>query len=134
MVRLRYAATQREEMPRIAANVLKQALHMSTDPLAADLLARLQGKGGGSTPAKATRPFSRRAASRIYHQKAVKGDRPAVRTEGYPALLAVLDAAPEGEVIVHGVTFADAVYLVLTDPGRTECLGVLRKRRLTRGG
>jgi hypothetical protein len=40
---------------------------------------------------------------------------------------------PEGEVIVHGVTFADAVYLVLTDPGRQHCLGVLRKRRLAQG-
>jgi hypothetical protein len=128
------AATQREEMPRIAASVVHQALRMSADPLAADLLARLQREGVGSTPAKATRPFSRREASRIYHQKAAKGDRPAVRTDGYPALLAALDAVPDGEVVVHGVTFADAVYLVFTDPGRTECLGVLRKRRLARGG
>jgi len=114
------------------ASVVELALSMSADPLAVELLARLRAEVGVPTPAKATRPFSRRAALRIYRQKAAKGDRPAVRTDGYPALLAALDAAPDGEVIVHGVTFADAVYLVFTDPGRTECLGVLRKRRLAR--
>ena len=32
---------------------------------------------------------------------------------------------------MHGVTFADAVYLVFTDGARRHCLGVLRKRRET---
>jgi hypothetical protein len=120
-------------MPRIVASVVELALSMSADPLAAELLARLRAEVVVPTPAKATRPFSRRAALRIYRQKAAKGDRPTVRTDGYPALLATLNAAPEGEAIVHGVRFADAVYLVFTDPGRRECLGVLRKRRLARG-
>ena len=119
-------------MPRIAASVIQPALGMSPDPLAAELLARLEREAADSTPAKATRAFPRRAALRIYRQKSAKGDRPAVRTDGYPALLATLGAAPEGEVIVHGVTFPDAVYLVFTDPCRRECLGVLRKRRLPR--
>ena len=121
-------------MPSIAARVIEPALRASADPLAADLLARLRRDAAEPTPAKATRPFSRRAALQIYRQKAGKGDRPTVRTDGYPALLAALSAAPEGEVIVHGVAFADAVYLVFTDPGRTQCLGVLRKRLLARGG
>jgi hypothetical protein len=120
-------------MPRIVASVVELALSMSADPLAAELLARLRAEVVVPTLAKATRPFSRRAALRIYRQKAAKGDRPTVRTDGYPALLATLSAAPEGEAIVHGVRFADAVYLVFTDPGRRECLGVLRKRRLARG-
>jgi hypothetical protein len=118
-------------MPRIVASVVEPALRISADPLAAELLARLRVEAVVPTPAKATRPFSRTAALRIYRQKAAKGDRPTVRTDGYPALLATLSAAPEGEVIVHGVAFADAVYLVFTDPGREECLGVLRKRRLS---
>lgn len=120
-------------MPRIAASIVQPALCMSADPLAAELLARLRVQGSEATPAKATRCFSRRAASRIYRQKAAKGDRPTVRTDGYPELLATLDAVSEGEVIVHGVTFSDAIYLVFTDASRTECLGVLRKRRLDRG-
>jgi hypothetical protein len=119
-------------MTRIAASAVEPALRMSADPLAADLLARLQREAAAPTPAKATRPFSRRSALRIYRQKAAKGDRPTVRTDGYPSLLAALGAASEGEVIVHGVTFPDAVYLVFTDPGRKQCLGVLRKRRLAR--
>jgi hypothetical protein len=56
-----------------------------------------------------------------------------VRTDGYAVLLAALAATPEDRVIVNGVTFADAVYLVFTDPSRQHCLGVLRKRRLIRG-
>lgn len=121
-------------MPRIAASMVQPALSRSADPLAIDLLARLQAGGAETTPAKATRPFPRLAALRIYRQKAAKGDRPTIRTDGYPELLATLDAIPEGEVIVHGVTFADAVYLVFTDSARAECLGVLRKLRLDRGG
>jgi len=120
-------------MSRIPATVVEPALRVSADPLAADLLDRLQRDAVTPTPAKATRPFSRRAALQIYRQKAAKGDRPTVRTDGYPSLLAALEAAPEGEVVVHGVTFPDAVYLVFTDPGRRQCLGVLRKRRLPRG-
>jgi hypothetical protein len=120
-------------MPSIAASVVEPALRMSADPLAAELLARLRRHASAPTPAKATRPFPRREALRIYRRKAAKGDRPAVHTDGYPALLATLDAVPEGEVIAHGVTFPDAVYLVFTDPGRRECLGVLRKRRLLGG-
>jgi hypothetical protein len=87
-------------MARIVASMVEQALSMSADPLAAELLARLRAEVIVPPPAKATR------------------------------LLATLSAAPEGETIVHGVTFADAVYLVFTDPGRSECVGVLRKRRL----
>lgn len=121
-------------MGRIAASIVQPALSRSVDPLAVDLLARLRTRAGETTPAKTTRPFPRRAASRIYRQKAAKGDRPTVRTDGYPELLATLDAVSEGDVIVHGVTFADAVYLVFTDSARSECLGVLRKLRLDRGG
>jgi hypothetical protein len=62
-----------------------------------------------------------------------KGDQPWVRTDGYPALLTTLGATPEERVIVHGVTFADAIYLVLTDPSRQHCPGVLRKRWLAQG-
>ncbi|HEX6104815.1 MAG TPA: alpha/beta hydrolase [Gemmatimonadales bacterium] len=116
---------------RIPAAAVTPALGTCAHPLAADLLARLRARGGDATPTKTTRAFSRRDASRIYRRKAAKGDRPTVRTEGYAELLAALDAAPDGEVIVHGLTFSDAVYLVFTDPGRTECLGVLRKRRLS---
>src|SRR6266540_1539483 len=117
-------------MARIAASIVEPALQASVDPLAADLLARLRQESAAPPQAKATRPFSRGAAFEIYQRKAAKGDQPAVRTEGYPALLAALGATPEAEVIVHGVTFADAVYLVFTDPSRRRCLGVLRKRRL----
>jgi hypothetical protein len=117
-------------MPSIATSVVEPALRASADPLAADLLARLRPGEARPVRARATRPFSRRTALRIYRHKAEKGDRRAVRTDGYPALLAGLDAAVESEVIVHGVTFADAVYLVVTDAARTHCLGVLRKRLL----
>jgi hypothetical protein len=118
-------------MARIAASIVELALQASVDPLAADLLARLRHERGAPPRAKATRPFSRGAALEIYQRKAAKADQPAVRTEGYPALLAALGATPEGEVIVHGVTFGDVVYLVFTDPARRDCVGVLRKRRLT---
>jgi hypothetical protein len=116
-------------MARITADILEGALRSSVDPFAAELLTRLH-RGGRPPPAKATRPFPRAAALEIYGRKASLGDRPAVRTDGYPALLAALASAPEGDVVVHGVTFADAVYLVVTDPDRRHCLAVLRKRRL----
>ena len=118
-------------MPSIAPSVVEPALRSSDDPLAADLLARL-ARDAAAARAKTTHPFAREEALRIYRQKAAKGDRPAVRTDGYPALLAALGAAPAGEVVVHGVAFADAVYLVFTDPSRTHCLGMLRKRLLDR--
>ncbi len=121
-------------MARIAVSVVEPAIRASVDPFAVDLVARLREVAGAPPRATTTRPFSRRAALEIYHRKAAKGDRPAVRTEGYPALLAALGATPENEVIVHGVTFADAVYLVVTDAARHHCLGVLRKRRLAEGG
>ncbi len=117
-------------MPRIVPSVVEPALLASTDPLAVDLLARLRGEAAGASRAKATRPFSRQEALRIYRHKAALGDRPAVRTDGFASLLATLAAAPEQEVIVHGIAFADAVYLVFTDPRRTRCVGVLRKVRL----
>jgi hypothetical protein len=117
-------------MPSIAPSIIEPALRASADPLAADLLARLQGDEAGPMRARATRPFTRREALRIYRHKAAKGDRRAVRTDGYQALLAALGEALESEVIVHGVAFADAVFLVFTDPGRANCLGVLRKRLL----
>lgn len=79
-------------------------------------------------PAKATRPYPLRTALRIYQQKAIKGDRSGVHTDGYPELFAALSALPEGSGIVHGVRFADAVFLVFTDPQRRQCLGLLRKR------
>ena len=120
-------------MPRIAPRIVEPALRASGDPLAAELLARLEHDAAAAVRATTTRPFSRQAALRIYQHKAAKGDRPGVRTDGYPALLAALGAAPGGAVIVHGVTFADAVYLVFTDPSRTDCLGLLRKRWLQRG-
>lgn len=116
-------------MSRVTPNVLEEALHASIDPFAAELLTRLR-RGDPPPPAKATRPFPLAAALEIYRRKASRGDRPAVRTEGYPALLAALVSAPEGDVVVHGVTFPDAVYLVFTDPDRRHCLAVLRKRRL----
>jgi hypothetical protein len=117
-------------MARIASSLVEPALRASADPLAADLLDRLLRPAGLPPRAKATRPFSRQAALEIYGRKAAKGDRPSVRTDGYPELLAALESTPESEVVVHGVTFGDAVYLVFTDPGRRCCVGVLRKRRL----
>src|SRR6266545_7290795 len=119
-------------MPSIAPSIVEPALRASADPLAADLLARLRPDAAEPIRARATHPFSRREALRIYRSKAVKGDRRAVCTDGYPALLAALGATLEHEVIVHGVAFPDAVFLVFTDPGRTHCLGVLRKRLLDR--
>lgn len=120
-------------MPSIAPSIVEPALRASADPLAADLLARLQGSEAEPLRARATRPFTRGEALRIYRHKAAKGDRRTVRTDGYPALLAGLGEASEREVIVHGVAFADAVFLVFTDPGRTRCLGVLRKCLLDPG-
>ena len=118
-------------MATISVNILEAALHASVDRLASDLVARLRAQA--PTRARATRPYSRRAAYELYQRKAAQGDRPWVRTDGYPRLLATLRAPVEGQVIVHGVTFADAVYLVFTDPAREHCVGVLRKRRLVRG-
>jgi hypothetical protein len=117
-------------MARVPASVVQPALSACVDPLAADLLGRLRAPGGDATPTTATRPYSRRTALQIYGRKAAQGDRPRVRTEGYPELLATLAAVPEGEVIVHGLRFTDTVYLVVTDAARTECVGILRKRRL----
>jgi hypothetical protein len=119
-------------MPSITPSVVEPALRASADPLAADLLARLRPGEAQPVRARATRPFPRRTALRIYRHKAAEGDRRAVRTDGYPELLAGLGEAVESDVIVHGVTFADAVYLVFTDPARTQCLGVLRKRLVER--
>jgi|SRR5687768_6176314 hypothetical protein len=116
-------------MARIEVSVVEPAIRASVDPLAVDLVARLRQVVGEPPRVKTTRPFSRRAALEIYRRKASKGDRPEVRTEGYPALLAALGATPEEEVVAHGVTFADAVYLVFTDAARRHCLGVLRKHR-----
>jgi hypothetical protein len=120
-------------MARIALSVVEPALRTSGDPLAGDLLARLRQQAAAPPQAKATRPYSRRAALELYQRKAAKGDQPWVRTDGYPALLATLGATPEEQVIVHGVTFADAIYLVFTDLSRQHCLGVLRKRWLAQG-
>jgi len=120
-------------MPSIAPSIVEPVLRASADPLAADLLARLQGDEAEPMRARATRPFTRQEALRIYRHKAAKGDRRAVRTDGYPALLATLGEARESEVIVHGLAFADAVFLVFTDVGRTHCLGVLRKQLVGRG-
>jgi hypothetical protein len=93
-------------------------------------MARLRRNVAEVIRVRATRPFPRTEAVRIYRYKAAKGDRAAVRTEGYPALLAALDETLESEVIIHGVTFADAVYLVVTDSARNHCVGVLRKTLL----
>ena len=120
-------------MPSVVPAVVEPALRASADPLAADLLVRLRRNTTELSRVRTTRPFPRTEALRIYRHKAAKGDRPAVRTDGYPALLAALDEALESEVIVHGVAFADAIYLVFTDPGRSHCLGVLRKTLLDRG-
>lgn len=121
-------------MALVDVRVLEPAIRASVDPLALDLAARLQHLVGAPPRATTTRPYSGQAALEIYRRKAAKGDRPLVQTEGYPALLAALGARPEGEVVVHGVTFADAVYLVFTDAARRHCLGVLRKRRLAPAG
>jgi hypothetical protein len=118
-------------MATASVHVLEAALHGSVDPLASELVARLRQQA--PIRARATRPYSRRAAYELYQRKAAQGDQPWVRTDGYPRVLATLRATVDGEVIVHGVTFADAVYLVFTDPTRQLCLGVLRKRRLVRG-
>jgi hypothetical protein len=116
-------------MTRISSSLLEPALLGSDDPLAADLLGRLHS--GIDVPAsKTTRPFPRLEALNLYRRKAAQGDRNRVRTDGYAGLLAALSDARDGEVIVHGVAFADAVYLVFTDPSRTHCVGVLRKVRL----
>jgi hypothetical protein len=121
-------------MPSAVPSLVEPALRASADPLASDLLARLRRDPSELSRVRATRPFLRTEALRIYRHKAAKGDRPAVRTDGYSALLAALNEAVESEVIVHGVTFTDAVYLVFTDPARIHCLGVLRKTLLDRGG
>jgi hypothetical protein len=127
---LRGALNRRKTgMARVSPDVLEPALIASVEPLAADLLERLHRESDVPT-SKATRPFPRTEALRVYRRKAAQGDRARVRTEGYSALLAALSEAPESEVVVHGLAFADAVYLVFTDPGRTHCLGILRKRRL----
>ena len=117
-------------MARIEVGVVEPAIRTSVDPLAVDLVARLRQAVGEMPRAKTTAPFPRRAALEIYRRKALKGDGPAVRTEGYPALLAALAARSEEEVILHGITFTDTVYLVFTDAARRQCLGVLRKHRL----
>ncbi len=117
-------------MATISATVVQSALRASIDPLAAEVLARLRRQAPDR--ARATRSYSRQAALELYQRKAAKGDRPWVRTDGYPVLLAALGASSEDQVIVHGLTFADVVYLVFTDPARRHCLGVLRKRRLDR--
>jgi hypothetical protein len=118
-------------MGNISVSVLEPALQASPDPLAGDLVSRLEHQA--PTRVSASRPYSRRAALDLYERKAAKGDRPWVRTDGYPILLATLEAMSEGQLVVHGVTFADAIYLVFTDPTRQHCLGVLRKRRLAPG-
>lgn len=114
-------------MTRMAASALEPALLASRDHLAAELLARLRAPGARQAT-KTTRPYPIHTALRIYEQKARKGDRPGVHTDGYPALLATLSALPQEAVVVHGIRFADAVFLVFTDPPRRRCLGVLRKR------
>ena len=119
-------------MARITVSVVEPALRGSTDPLAVDLIARLQHRADPPIRVTTTQPFSRLTALQIYRAKAAKGDRPAVRTEGYPALLAALHAAAGGEVVVHGITFTDDVYLLFTDASRRHCLGLLRKRRSAR--
>jgi hypothetical protein len=117
-------------MASISVSVVEPALRASVDPLAGELLARL----GQQTPirVRATRPYPREAALELYQRKAAKADRPGVRTDGYAALLAALASTPEDQVIVHGVTFPDSVYLVFTDRSRRRCLGLLLKRRLIR--
>ncbi len=118
-------------MGNISVSALEPALHASSDPLAGDLVSRLERQA--PTRVTSTRPYSRRAALELYKGKAARGDRPWVRTDGYPVLFDTLEAMSDGQLIVHGVTFADVVYLVFTDPTRQHCLGVLRKRRLPHG-
>lgn len=118
----------RKPMASISVSVVEPALRASVDPLAGELLARLREQA--PTRARATRPYPRRTALELYQRKAAKGDKPWVRTDGYAVLLAALAATPENRIIVHGITFTDAVYLVFTDPSRRHCLGLLRKRRL----
>jgi len=72
-------------MARIAMRAVEPAIQASGDPLAVDLVARLRREAAAPPRAKTTRPFSRQAALEIYQRKAAKGDRGAVRTEGYPA-------------------------------------------------
>ena len=117
-------------MASIPVSVVEPALRASEDPLAGELLARLRQQS--PVRVRATRPYPRGAALELYQRKAAKGDRPGVRTDGYAALLAALASMPEDQLIVHGVTFPDAVYLVFTDRSRRRCLGLLRKRRLIR--
>ena len=117
-------------MGDIPVSVVEPALRASDDPLAGELLARLRRQA--PTRARATRPYPRGTALELYQRKAAKGDRPGVRTEGYAALLAALASRPEDPVIVHGVTFPDAVYLVFTDCNRRRCLGLLCKRPFIR--
>jgi hypothetical protein len=117
-------------MANIPVSVVEPALRASVDPLAGELLARLRQQA--PTRVRATRPYRSGASLELYQRKAAKGDRPGVRTDGYAALLATLASAPEDQVIVHGVTFPDAVYLVFTDGTRRRCLGLLCKRRLVR--
>jgi hypothetical protein len=117
-------------MADISVSVVEPALRASDDPLAAELLARLRQRS--PIRVRATRPYPRAAALELYQRKAAKGDRPWVRTDGYAPLLAALAAAPQDQVIVHGVTFTDAVYLVVTDASRQQCLGLLYKRRVIR--
>jgi len=116
-------------MPSISPSVLEPALRRSAHPFAADLLGRLV-RGSDTPTSKATRPVPRAEALRIYRRKSAQGDRPHVRTEGYAELLAALGETSDGEIVVHGIAFADVVYLVFTDPERTRCIGALRKTRL----
>ncbi len=120
-------------MARVSPDVLEAALAGSGDPLAADLLRRLRSRREPPTT-KATRPVSRREALAVYRRKAAQGDRSHVRTEGYPAFLEALAETTEADIIVHGLAFAEVVYLVLTDRTRTRCIGVLRKVRLRTEG
>jgi hypothetical protein len=117
-------------MADIPVSVVEPALRASDDPLAGELLARLRQES--PTRVRATRPYPRGPALEIYQRKAAKGDRLGVRTDGYAAVLAALASTPEDQVIVHGITFPDAVYLVFTDRIRRQCLGLLCKRRLIR--
>ena len=78
--------------------------------VAADLLRRLRSRREPPTT-KATRPVSRREALAVYRRKAARGDRSHVRTEGYPAFLEALAETTEADIIVHGLAFAEVVYL-----------------------
>jgi hypothetical protein len=61
-------------MARVSPDVLEAALARSGDPLAADLLRRLQGQREPPTT-KATRPVPQREALAVYRRKAAQGDR-----------------------------------------------------------